>query len=150
MASMFGIGQGELIFIVLLAIIVLGPKRLPEATRMIARFYHLILRWKEEIQAQLSEIREEMEKEAGDFKDALSVKPAEYETEGRQAPKPALREELDDYITPLRTEKKNGDDAYTYKSFIKTEEESANANRRDPAEKSEHNAQDTPAGAKNG
>ena len=36
--NLFGIGFGELVFLVILALIIFGPKRIPEIARMIGRF----------------------------------------------------------------------------------------------------------------
>ena len=40
---MFGIGFGELIIIFIIALIVLGPKRLPEVAKSIARVYREVM-----------------------------------------------------------------------------------------------------------
>ena len=108
---MFGIGQGELIFLILLAIIILGPKKIPEAVKMIARAYHLLLRWKEEIQVQLSEIRAEMEK---------SIEATEGDTNQIQPETlgPTSTRDLDDYLSGnlVATNK------YTYQHFLKDTE----------------------------
>jgi Tat protein translocase TatB subunit len=37
-SNLFGIGFGELIFLVILALIIFGPKRIPEVARTIGRF----------------------------------------------------------------------------------------------------------------
>ncbi len=114
---MFGIGQGELIFIILVAIILLGPKKLPEATRMIARFYHLFLRWKEEIQAQLTDIRMEMERQVMEVESGIGGKMFGSE----KAPK-TDRESLDDYLSLLEGESGEGKSPYTYQDFLSNSE----------------------------
>lgn len=47
---MFGIGLPELLLIMMLALLVLGPQRLPEAARMIGRAYAQLRRASEEFQ----------------------------------------------------------------------------------------------------
>lgn len=115
---MFGIGQGELIFLILLAILILGPKRLPEATRTIAKLYHLLLRWKEEIQSQLSEIREEMEREAGLMEDlSLELGLSEEKFQDK-------RKGLDDYLRAPSARQNTERAPYSYKEIIAPEKPS--------------------------
>ena len=47
---MFGIGLPELLLILILALLVLGPQRLPEAARMLGRGYAHLRRASEEFQ----------------------------------------------------------------------------------------------------
>lgn len=47
---MFGIGLPELILILVLALLVLGPQRLPEAARMLGRGYSYLRQASEEFQ----------------------------------------------------------------------------------------------------
>ena len=47
---MFGIGLPELVVILVLALLVLGPERLPEVARMLGRIYGQIRRASEEFQ----------------------------------------------------------------------------------------------------
>ncbi|OPX23948.1 MAG: hypothetical protein B1H03_00115 [Planctomycetales bacterium 4484_113] len=61
---MFGIGEGELCVILLAAVIFLGPKRLPEVARWLAKAFHTLQGWKAEFDRQLTEIRREMESDA--------------------------------------------------------------------------------------
>jgi Tat protein translocase TatB subunit len=55
---MFGIGFPELIVILLLALIVLGPQRLPELARTLGRWVGAIKRAADEAQAQ---VRDELD-----------------------------------------------------------------------------------------
>jgi Tat protein translocase TatB subunit len=55
---MFGIGFPELLVILLLALIVLGPQRLPELARTLGRWFAVIKRAADDAQAQ---VREELD-----------------------------------------------------------------------------------------
>lgn len=55
MDSFFGIGIGELIFIAIIALIVFGPKRLPEVIRQVARTWGYVRNLTRELMAQFSE-----------------------------------------------------------------------------------------------
>jgi|GEM_PF-5108244 len=58
---MFGIGQGEFLVILLVAVVLLGPRRLPEVARRLAQVYQVLLAWKAEFDRQLAEIRRDIE-----------------------------------------------------------------------------------------
>jgi len=126
---MFGIGQGELIFLILLAIIILGPKRIPEAVKMVARAYHLLLRWKEEIQVQLSEIRAEMERSAEETE--AEINKTEPESVG-QSP----MRDPDDYLSKNLV----ATDEYTYQQFLKDIEPTNSAEAPSTRTNSENSA----------
>ncbi len=120
---MFGINSGELILIVLLAILLLGPKNLPQVVKTIARAYQLLLRWKTEIEEQLRDIREEMEKVVVD--EELSV--ADVGKEARRED-----DELDDYLAASQKDIKDEsgcsekyesnrrtmNNSYSYKEYV--------------------------------
>lgn len=55
MNSFFGIGFMELAFIAILALIVLGPERLPAAAREVAKFYQQLRTLSSELTSQFSE-----------------------------------------------------------------------------------------------
>jgi sec-independent protein translocase protein TatB len=69
------LGMPEMIFIVLLALIIFGPRRLPEVARQVTRFMNDFRRASNEFKAQLeSEVHKleaEMEKEASAVKDRV-------------------------------------------------------------------------------
>jgi len=67
---MFGIGSTELIMILLVVLIVLGPKRFPEIARALGRKYRQIQRSLEDLRDNIdleamAEEQEEKEKDAG-------------------------------------------------------------------------------------
>ncbi len=55
MDSVFGIGLPELIFIAVLALIILGPERLPETFRQIAKYWGYMRNLSRELSSQLGE-----------------------------------------------------------------------------------------------
>jgi sec-independent protein translocase protein TatB len=55
MESFFGIGLSELIFITIIALIILGPERLPGAIRQVAKVFHQVRALSDELSAQFSE-----------------------------------------------------------------------------------------------
>jgi sec-independent protein translocase protein TatB len=55
MDSFFGIGLAELFFIAVIALVVLGPKRLPETIRQVARAWGYVRNLSRELMAQFSE-----------------------------------------------------------------------------------------------
>lgn len=55
MDSFFGIGLAELFFIAVIALVVLGPKRLPETIRQIARAWGYVRNLSRELMAQFNE-----------------------------------------------------------------------------------------------
>jgi sec-independent protein translocase protein TatB len=69
------LGMPEMIFIVLMALIIFGPRRLPEVARQVTRFMNDFRRASNEFKAQLeSEVHKleaEMEKEASAVKDRV-------------------------------------------------------------------------------
>jgi sec-independent protein translocase protein TatA len=60
---MFGIGLPELILIFVLALLVLGPQRLPEVARMIGRAYGQLRRASEEFQRMIRQDIAAMERQ---------------------------------------------------------------------------------------
>ncbi len=70
---MFDIGFLELALIAVLALIVLGPERLPGAARAAGKFAARARTLARGLQTQL---REEMEREENKLKDELGLKPA--------------------------------------------------------------------------
>ena len=53
---MFGLGVGEVIVIVVLALIVLGPQKLPDVARQLARFMGEMRRVTDEMRANFEEV----------------------------------------------------------------------------------------------
>lgn len=57
---MFGIGGGELVAIILVALLVFGPNRLPEVARSGARAYREFQRWRGRMNDAVGELRREI------------------------------------------------------------------------------------------
>src|SRR3954463_1906124 len=101
------LGFSEMLFIFLLALIVVGPKRLPELARQFGRIMAEIKRASNDFQAQVhEEVRQlEIEETAKKFKDAVGsdeeapAPPTILAPEGvvvREAPTPAESSPADD------------------------------------------------------
>lgn len=96
MDSFFGIGLAELFFIAVIALVVLGPKRLPETMRQVARAWGQVRNLTRELTAQFSEEIKTLEelnpqnllKELADDLEG-NAKPAKPTTAKANALKPA-------------------------------------------------------------
>ena len=58
---MFDIGGGELILIVLAFLVLFGPKKVPEVTRMLGKGMRKVKEAQAELKSQLNEIEKEIE-----------------------------------------------------------------------------------------
>ena len=95
---MFGIQPGELMIILVLALIVLGPTKLPEAMRSMARAYGQFKRMTDDVQRDISsalDVGAEEPAERRDFrpvdppKDAVDpAAPADHADAGTSIPEP--------------------------------------------------------------
>ena len=80
---MFNIGGGELLVIALIALIVLGPQRLPDAARQVGKAMGELRRMSSGFQQELRSALDESESPSGPRRDVLGVtKPAEKPTNG--------------------------------------------------------------------
>jgi len=70
---MFGIGFPELILIFIVALIVLGPQKLPEIAKALGRAYAEFSRSMREVQSSISEITSEFEQEAKVIRDPVKA-----------------------------------------------------------------------------
>ena len=70
---MFNIGLSELILLLLIAFIVVGPKDLPKVARALGRFVRYIRGFIEEVKEEtgLSEVTEELKETEKDIKDTM-------------------------------------------------------------------------------
>lgn len=68
---MFGIGMPELILIGVIALFVIGPKRLPDVAKALGRGYHEFKKATDELKSSIS-----MEAERADYADKNRAKPA--------------------------------------------------------------------------
>jgi len=60
---MFDIGGGELILIVLAFVILFGPKKVPEVTKMLGKGLRKVKEAQTELKSQLKDFEKEIEKE---------------------------------------------------------------------------------------
>ena len=60
---MFGIGLPELVMILVLGLLVLGPKRLPEVARMLGRFYGQLRRASDDFQRTIRQDLDAIERQ---------------------------------------------------------------------------------------
>lgn len=107
MDSFFGIGLAELFFIAVIALVVLGPKRLPETIRQIARAWGYVRNLSRELMAQfneefkaleemnpralLKELADEVEREAKQAAGKLPPAGASDATPQTPAPSPPVK-----------------------------------------------------------
>jgi len=61
MGAMFGLGGSELLVIALVALLVLGPKRLPEIARTVSAVFKELTRLRRRVDDTMSEIRQEID-----------------------------------------------------------------------------------------
>lgn len=57
---MFGFGGSELLVIILVALLVFGPQRIPEVARNVSRVYREFHKWRRRIDGTVSDLRQEL------------------------------------------------------------------------------------------
>ncbi|MBI3184544.1 MAG: twin-arginine translocase TatA/TatE family subunit [Myxococcales bacterium] len=98
---MFNVGAGELVLILVLALLVLGPKRLPEFARGIGRFLREFRRQTDEVRGVVEREFYKMDQELEAPLPAPSApKPPPEALPAREVPKPAP---LDPSLAPTVT-----------------------------------------------
>jgi len=103
---MFGLGGGELLVIVLVALLVFGPKRIPEVARTIGQAYREFTRWRKRLDTTVSDLRQEIDLNI-DEPEILKRPLLEPDPQSSPVPKnsrPATQNievaEWDDYLAP--------------------------------------------------
>jgi sec-independent protein translocase protein TatB len=75
--SLFGVGAGEALLVLVLALIVVGPQRFPEIARQGGRWYRIARQYTDEVmkdvRAAVDEIETEIQMETEDIKSLSSV-----------------------------------------------------------------------------
>jgi Tat protein translocase TatB subunit len=92
---MFGIGMPELVLILALALIVLGPKRLPEIARALGKGLAEFRRATDELKDELRQVEQEVEEASAQAMADSDLKPAttsEAPSPPTPAPTPAAEE----------------------------------------------------------
>ncbi|MDA0352348.1 MAG: twin-arginine translocase TatA/TatE family subunit [Chloroflexi bacterium] len=76
--SLFGVGAGEALVVLVLALIVVGPQRFPEIARQGGRWYRLARQYSNEVmkdvRAAVEEIEQEITEETGDLRSLTSIR----------------------------------------------------------------------------
>jgi sec-independent protein translocase protein TatB len=113
---MFGIGMPELIIIFLIALIIIGPKKLPDLARAIGKGLAEFRRATNELKANLDmdDVGDELRGVKEDLADSVSGLLDVSETEGKTKPEEPViskpsEEENSDSVTEKVTEKKKDD-----------------------------------------
>ena len=88
------VGVGEWFILLAVVLVVVGPKRLPEAARTVGKWYSRMRRAADSFKRQLMDMDAEFERAASDFEketsDAFTVEPDPEPAEG---PQPQLEED---------------------------------------------------------
>jgi sec-independent protein translocase protein TatB len=105
---MFGLGMSEIIFLAALALIVIGPKQLPELARTLGRFLNEL---KRSTSSLTDELKEHTRIDAFSLNDLPTRKKPEPKAKKEVAPaEPAMPEQMElpqqDLATPDSTEDK--------------------------------------------
>jgi Tat protein translocase TatB subunit len=74
--EIFGIGLGEMLIIAVVAVIILGPERLPEAARQVGKLVRDFRRATEPARSALQEITAEINKTADSITTTINQKPS--------------------------------------------------------------------------
>ena len=71
---MFDVGGGELILIILAFLLLFGPKKIPEVSKMLGKGMQKIKEAQTELKSQLKDLEKEVENVTKDVKDATDIK----------------------------------------------------------------------------
>ena len=104
---MFGVGGGELFVILLMALLIFGPSKIPEVARTLGRFYRELTRVKRQVDDTISELRQEIDMHVDLLNDrAPVIRPPAGERAARDGSASRARRitlpvpEADDYLLP--------------------------------------------------
>jgi len=103
----FGVGGGEIFVIVLVALLIFGPSRIPEVARALGRFYRELTRVKRQVDDTISELRQEIDMHVDLPEDTPEIRLPAGERAAREGPETPARRitlpvpEADDYLLPL-------------------------------------------------
>ena len=75
MGAMFGLGGSELLVIALVALLVLGPQKLPEIARTVSAVFRELAKIRRRVDDTMTEIRQEIDLNVTDESDAPRLKP---------------------------------------------------------------------------
>ncbi len=92
---MFGVGWSEILLIMVVAVIVLGPKRLPEAMKQVARIFR-------EVKSTVDEVKTSVLSEVDDIKSIPETTKKEFEEKLTFSEKPKSKDENVKSYTPQR------------------------------------------------
>ena len=83
---MFGVGWSEILLIMVVAVIVLGPKRLPEAMKQVARIFR-------EVKSTVDEVKTSVLSEVDDIKSIPETTKKEFDEKLTFSEKPKSKDE---------------------------------------------------------
>jgi TatA/E family protein of Tat protein translocase len=85
---MFGIGMPELLLILAVALIVLGPKKLPELARALGKGMAEFRRATDELRDEFRQLERDVEEPSSDAAGATEDQPAEKSADASTSPHP--------------------------------------------------------------
>jgi TatA/E family protein of Tat protein translocase len=103
------LGAGEILLLALLALLLFGPKRLPEVGRQVGRALAEVRRVSREFEREVREVAEPFQREIRDATEPITREVRELEAEARKAY--ALDDDYSTYKPPPDTPKPSDEDA---------------------------------------
>lgn len=82
---MFGIGSGEILVILLVALLLLGPKEIPKVARTVGRTMKDLQRFKDDLRRSVDMEFEEYEKLENEVKEKVTKEKDTEDTEAKEA-----------------------------------------------------------------
>src|SRR6185503_1424421 len=87
---MFGLGMGELLVILVIALLFLGPKKLPDVASTLGKAIRSFRKATQDLQDQL-QVDDEVKRPLQELKAALRDEPAPHVMATQQAPRPPVK-----------------------------------------------------------